>query len=201
MITAVILAAGRSTRFPDNKLLKKLGGKALIEIILERFLRSKVDRVIVVVGWQAERLVGTVRAMGAETVYNEGYEEGMSSSVRVGVRAALNSEAVIIHPADVPFIGTKTIDKVVESYINSRRPIVVAGYGGRLGHPILFDGSLIPEILHISEETMGLKAVVSRHRDKILIVETEPACLFDVDRPDDLRRVVEVLGLRDCFIW
>ncbi len=189
MISAVILAAGKSTRFPGNKLLVRLGGETIIERVLMTFQCSKVDRIIVVVGWQAEIILNAIEGADVETVYNENYDEGMSSSVRLGVREALGSDAVMIHPADVPFISADTINRVLECYITSGRPIVVAGYNGRPGHPILFDSKLIPEILEISEDTLGLKRVVSRHRAEMLVVETEPACLFDIDRPEDLRSI------------
>ncbi len=189
MISAVILAAGKSTRFPGNKLLVKIGGKTIIERVLSIFNDSKVDRVIVVVGWQAQEILAVIKGMNVEAVLNERYEEGMSISVRIGVERALESDAVIIHPADVPFITVDTIDKVVKSYNATGKPIVVAGYKGRPGHPILFGSILIPEILEIREETFGLKSVVSRHRSEVLIVETEPACLLDIDSPEDLKDI------------
>jgi len=192
-ISAVILAAGRSTRFPGNKLLTRIGGKTIIERVLGTFQESRVDRIIVVVGWQARKLLKSIEGLNVEAVINEKYDEGMSSSVRLGVRKVLESDAVIIHPADVPFISTNTINKVIESYNTGGKPIVVAGYKGRPGHPILFCDSLFPEILEIREETLGLKSVVSRHSDEILVVETEPACLFDIDSPEDLKRIAKIV--------
>jgi molybdenum cofactor cytidylyltransferase len=114
-----------------------------------------------------------------EYVYNEDYMDGMSTSVKKGVTAAYNEyrddlEAVDIAPGDTAWAPPGAYDKVIEEYRLHRKymSIFVAAYYGRRGHPILFDKSLIPEILNISEESRGLKAVTRKHRFETLVVDT-----------------------------
>lgn len=50
MITALVLAAGRSRRMGTQKLLLPLDGKPVIAHVVDQLLRSPVDRVLVVIG-------------------------------------------------------------------------------------------------------------------------------------------------------
>lgn len=194
-VSLVVLAAGESKRFEaGNKLLFRVGGKSLIRRVVETALSSLVSEVIVVTGYQDELVEAEISDIQDERLWvvrNPEYREGMSSSVRVGVASASpDSEAVAILPADVAFISPRAIDEVILAYARRRPGIAVASHAGRSGHPILFDRSLIPEILRIDEATMGLKAVVRRHRREILRVPVgEEEVLVDVDRLEDLERV------------
>jgi molybdenum cofactor cytidylyltransferase len=99
------------------------------------------------------------------------------------------AEAVLILPGDVAFINSQSIDLVIDAYRKTKSSIVVAAHRGIPGHPILFDKSLFKDILRIDEETKGLKAVVKRHPDLILKVETgSDKVLIDIDTEEDLRR-------------
>ncbi len=193
-VSLVVLAAGESKRFEaGNKLLFRVGGKSLIRRVVETALASLASEVIVVTGHQAELVEGEISDIRDERlriVRNPAYSEGMSSSVRVGVASASEeAEAVAVLPADVAFISPRAIDEVIMAYARRRPRIAVASHAGRSGHPILFDRSLIPEILQIDEDTMGLKAVVRRHRGEILRVPVgEREVLFDVDSLEDLKR-------------
>lgn len=188
-----MLAAGESRRFEaGNKLLYKVGGKSLIRRVVETALNSLAGEVVVVTGHEAKlisREIGDLESDRLRVVHNPNYREGMSSSVKRGVSAVSErAEAVTILPADVAFISSRIIDVLIVEYAARRPKIAVVTYGGRSGHPILFNRSLIPEILEISEETMGLKSVVRRHADEILRVPVdEKEVLLDVDTLEDIQ--------------
>lgn len=165
----------------------------MIERVVRVSLSSKAARVVVVVGHEADRVERTLNRLREERlkiIYNPDYEGGQSTSVKAGAREALKeADAVMILPADVAFIETRDIDRVIESFIKTRAPIVVATHQGRHGHPILFSRTLFPEIMEISEEGYGLKAVVNRHRGEIVEVEAGPYTIKDIDTPEDLEEV------------
>ncbi len=191
MISLVVLAAGMSTRFEGNKMLYPIKGEPMVRRVVKTALSSKVDEVIVVLGFEAPRVREAVKDLGCKIVENPEYATGgQSSSVRCGVRAInQDAEAVMILPGDVAFIEPNVIDMVAEHYRRSRAKIVVASHNGRSGHPILLDRSLIPEILQIDEEGFGLKAVINRHRRLIEYVEAGTCdVLLDIDRNEDLSR-------------
>ena len=191
MISLVVLAAGMSTRFGENKMLYPIDGEPMVRRVVKAALSSSVDEVIVVVGFEAEKVKEALKGLKCVIVENLDYAiGGQSSSVRCGVRHVKDdTEAVMILPGDVAFIDPSIIDKVVEEYRSKSAKIVVASYKGKPGHPILFDRTLIPEILKIDEAGYGLKAVVNRHRADVVYVEADtPNVLLDVDRKADLSR-------------
>lgn len=192
-IALIILAAGKSTRFPGNKLLAKVDDESMIGRVVRVALESKVDEVVVVTGHDAERIEAEVRRLRdprLRIIFNPGYEGGQSTSVKAGVRAVMDSDAVMILPADVAFVEPQDIDAVREKFLETRAPIVVATHRGRHGHPILLSRELFPEILRISEERYGLKEVVNRHRGEVVEAEAGPYTVKDIDTPEDLEEAL-----------
>jgi molybdenum cofactor cytidylyltransferase len=192
MLSMVILAAGKSTRMPDaNKLLTNIEGAPMICRVTGAALASKVDEVIVVLGWQEEKIRAALAGFGCKIAVNRNFEEGQSSSVRAGLAVANPSaKAVLVLPGDVAKIDTQSINMVIDKYNLGGFEIVIAGHEGRPGHPILFDNRLFPEIQRINEETFGLKAIVKRHPDDVCLVETgSPNVLKDVDTSEDLKQL------------
>lgn len=189
MIVGIILAAGRSSRFGSNKLLADFLGKPLIRHVVDNALASSLDEVLVVLGHEAELIRQAIPDV--KCVRNPDCDQGMSSSVKTGVLEVKDRcSALVIIPADYPLITSNIIDTVITSYRTSGKPIVIACFQGRHGHPVLFDKSLIPEMLKIEEATRGLKSVLSAYSNLILEVETGSRyVLMDVDVVEDLQRV------------
>lgn len=192
MLSMVILAAGKSTRMRGrNKLLENVEGVPMIRRVTQTALASKVDEVVVVLGWEEEKIRAAIAGLKCKITVNRNFEEGQSSSVRVGL-AEVNpsSRAVLILPGDVAKVEAASINAVIEKYDQGGCVIAVAGHKGRSGHPILFDKQLFPEIARINEETFGLKAIVKKHRDQVCILETgSPNVLKDVDTAEDLEKL------------
>lgn len=189
-VSIVVLAAGLSTRFGRNKLFEPLGGTTLIERVVSESLLSRATQVIVVGGHEFERLRLRLQGYGCETVYNDEYKAGQSSSVKRGMsKVSGSADAAMVLPGDMALTERSVIDAVIDRYSRDRTPIVSAGYSGRPGHPILFDRSLFAELAEIDEQGRGLKAVVARHSGETAVVETSPAALFDLDTPGDLARL------------
>jgi molybdenum cofactor cytidylyltransferase len=192
MFSLIVLAAGKSTRMHGrNKLLVKIEGKPMIRRIVETALNSKVDEVIVVLGWEAQKIRGVLADMPCRFVLNKDYERGQSSSVRAGLQdVGQTTRAILVLPGDVARIDTHSINVVLDAYNNGKAPIVVAAHKARLGHPILLSRELFEEIEQIDEQTFGLKSVVKRHEAEMQLVETGTEnVLQDVDAPADLKRI------------
>jgi molybdenum cofactor cytidylyltransferase len=192
MLPMIILAAGKSTRMHgNNKLLAEIDGTPIIRRVVQAALDSKAGQVIVVLGWEEEKIRAALAGLRCRMVVNRKYEEGQSSSVKVGL-AEVNPSATgaLILPGDVAMVDTRSIDMVIQKYDLGEYKIVVAAHEGRPGHPILFDKQLFPEIERINEETFGLKAVVKKHEHEVCLVEAgSPNVLRDVDTPEDLKRL------------
>jgi len=201
MITGIILAAGLSRRFPGNKLLYMWNGKPVIRWTVENALASRLDEIVVVLGHDAGRISSVLDDLGIVKVYNPYYMEGMSSSVKTGVRYVWEKygsdlEAVLITPGDTAWIPPEAYNMVIDAFQENkgRKLIFVASYRGRRGHPILFDSVLVPEILAISEATRGLKFITRKYYYDTMIVETPyPGVALDLDTYNDLNRVKYML--------
>ena len=203
MIYCIVPAAGESTRFPWNKLLYVYHSKPLIVQTLENITASKfVEKVILVTGHQRELVEKTVREHGiyVDVVYNPDYTAGMSSSIKTGLKYILSSlgnpRGIMVNPADVAWVHPGIYDLVSLRFLErcERYSIAIASYKGVRGHPVVFSNKLIEELLSISEEKQGLKEVIQRHRDEILVVETNyPGVLLDLDTLLDLLRVKSTL--------
>jgi molybdenum cofactor cytidylyltransferase len=188
LISIIVLAAGLSSRFGRNKLLEPVQEKTMIERVVGECAESKVDDVIVVLGHEADKIRIALRNTKCRFVVNDRYSEGQSSSVKVGMKEALKSDAVLILTGDSAFVTADDINRVIQKYRASHGIIVAASHEGKLGHPVLFDKMLFDEILKIDEATQGLKAVLKRHSDSLAKVECRNVGVtLDVDREEDLR--------------
>jgi molybdenum cofactor cytidylyltransferase len=200
-VSAVILAAGKSTRFPTNKLLYEVlidGVRGpLIRHTVSKFVGSGVfNEVLVVLGFQADLVREVLKGLSLRFVINEDYELGMSSSVIRGVKA-VSSEAdlVAIHPGDVPFIKVSTlrtlVDRAGELLKSGNSFILVPRLSSimRGGHPLIIGRGLLEEVYRISEAELGLKGFLRRNADKIRYYDTDDAgILRDIDTLEDLKR-------------
>ncbi len=187
MISLIVLAAGKSTRMKENKLLLKLNGDTLIEHVVKVAKGSNADEVVVVLGYEAMKIKEQLAKIGCKLAINENYMKGQSESVKVGLSAiSSNAEAVMILPADVALIEPESINRVVEEYMRSKNRIVIASHQQQSGHPILLDRTLFPEVSRIDEDTQGLKAVINRHRAEINYVEVDTEnVLTDIDTREE----------------
>jgi molybdenum cofactor cytidylyltransferase len=174
-----------------NKLLAEINGKSMIHRVVQAALQSKVDEVIVVLGWEADLIRETLTDLPCNFVLNREFESGQSSSVKAGLKAvSKETRALLVLPGDVARIDSRSINMVIDEYNENRDPIVVAGHHEEWGHPILFDKSLFHEIEHINEQTYGLKSVVRQHEREVRVVEAATAnVLRDIDSPEDLKEL------------
>jgi CTP:molybdopterin cytidylyltransferase MocA len=197
MIAGLVLAAGASRRLGRNKLLLPFRDGTVLSTTVARLLASRLDRVIVVLG-HAEGEVRSRAGLSEDPrlaiVSNAGWEEGMASSLRRGVEAAAEAEAVIVALGDQPDTDPEVVGRLVAAY-RSGAPLAVAALVGpgsaeveRPGHPVLFARALFPELLALRGDT-GARDVVRRHWREAAKVSALP--LHDVDTEDDYRALLE----------
>lgn len=184
-----------------NKALLWWAGRTLLEYQVAQLVSSRCSEIVVVLGHDAERLSPILdaldRSIGGEprlrVLRNPDYASGKCSSIRVGVAAASpGATAVLILGVDQPRPAW-LLDRLIVEQERIARPegeqtyqIVVPACGGRRGHPPLFAASLIPELLAISEETLGLRDVLLRHAAEILPVELDtPLVRVNLNTPEE----------------
>ncbi|MBI4295569.1 MAG: molybdenum cofactor cytidylyltransferase [Chloroflexi bacterium] len=193
MISAVILAAGESKRMGEPKLLLPLGGKTILEQTVDNFLDSNVDEVIVVVGYRADQMIELLRSRPIKPVLNPDYRQGMSTSIAAGLRlVGKSSQAIMIALADQPFIGSKTINHLIETFVTNEKGIAIPTYQGKRGHPVTFADRYRVELLGLRGDSGG-RGIIERHPDDVLEIPVtcEGVCI-DIDAAEDYRRRVDL---------
>ena len=192
-VTAVVLAAGTSSRFGRSKPLASIGGVRLIDRTLSSVAEAGVDRTVVVVGHRGAEVRAAIRSRQVTVVENPEFTRGMSGSLRRGVRAASDSDLALIVLADQPFVAADTIRTLVDRARAGDGSIFIPTYDGVRGNPVLFDLRLAPELERVDGD-VGCRAMFPRHPEEIREVPVDdPGILVDVDTEDELGRLAAAL--------
>ncbi len=189
MISAVILGAGRSSRYGQAKQLLEVGDRTLLETVVSTFTKSMVDEVVVVLGFRADEILRNSKFGRARVTVNADFARGLSSSLKVGVEATdPRTEAFIIALGDHPLLTTQTIDLLVQKYSETRAPIIAPFFNRRRGNPVLFDRSLLAELRKLQGD-QGAKELLERMKGKIVKVQVDDlGVLMDIDTKEDYVR-------------
>lgn len=195
MISAIVLAAGKSTRMGKAKLLLPVGGKSIIRIVVEHALRSKAGEVIVVLGSEASRIRREVELAGSELaavasplkiVENPRFEEGQSTSLKAGLSSVdERCEGVLVLMGDQPFVGQDILDALIGQFHASNAPLIIPEYDGVRATPILFGRELFSDLMAVTGDKGG-RDVVTKHLKRALVVRVESGLAGrDVDTWED----------------
>ncbi len=186
-VFALLLAAGESARMGEHKALLPWQGGTLLEFQVEQLLAGGAERVVLVLGHEAERIRSALPALPRTTiVLNEDYARGRASSVRAGMDAIpADADAVLVLSVDQPRPAA-LIRRLRQAHEMAGALITVPAFGGRHGHPTIFARALFPEMREVTEETQGLRAVRQRHRAETHVVEAATRTpLIDINTPED----------------
>jgi molybdenum cofactor cytidylyltransferase len=194
MIYAVILSAGESSRMGRPKALLPIDGQTFVERIVGALKQTSVDKVIVILGYNADEMRRSIEHLPVEILVNPDYNLGQLSSLQVAVRhleTIADCDGMLVHLVDHPYIDAKLVNKMIESYYTNGNAIVVPLHNGKRGHPVIFARKLFAELLAAPMD-QGAKAVVNAHRDDTMEVETQdPGITIDIDTPELYRQHVK----------
>ena len=190
MIKAILLAAGQSKRLKsENKLIKLYKNKPLINYSLNVLTKSKVNKIIIVLGHQFKEVKKIIKKNKKIIfTYNKNYKKGMASSIKIGLKKiSKNDKGFIVAQSDMPFVKQSDINKICRS-INSKKYLIHAlKYKNRVGNPIGFDSSLIKKFKNIKGQ-FGAKFMVKRLKNRTNFIKTMSIKSFkDFDKASDFR--------------
>jgi molybdenum cofactor cytidylyltransferase len=187
--TALLLAAGRGTRFDStglqNKLLTPLADGTPVACAAARALLTVLPHVTAVVRPGAEALAHALNDAGCDVVFSTDAERGMGASLAAGIQATAEAEGWIVALADMPWIAPGTIEEIARR-IDSGASIVAPVYRGRRGHPVGF-GAMHRDALASLDGDVGARSLLEIADVTSLHVD-DPGVLADIDTPDDLHR-------------
>ena len=195
MIAALVLAAGQSRRMRErNKLLLPFRGRPLIEHVVRTVLASKAAAVVVVLGHEAGRVREALAAYDVQFAHNDRYQEGMTTSIQAGVRAASDdATGFMICLSDLPLIEPDELDRLIDAFERTRpldeHLIAVPTFEERRGHPVLFSAAYKPDLL-AHQEPEGCRQIIRRNPTHVIeVAMPTDHVLRDVDTPEAYDRL------------
>jgi len=196
MISAIVLAAGASSRMGQAKAALPLGntGETVVGRVVRTLLDGGIPRVVVVAGAHIDAVRHALSAHEprARLVEHPRWEQGQLSSLIAGLNAIDDPllEGAMVTLVDVPLVSAATVAAVISAWRTTHAPIVRPANGDRHGHPVMFDRSVFDD-LRAANPNAGAKAVFAAHRDRIVNVEVnDPGAFEDIDTPGDYERLI-----------
>ncbi len=185
-IAALVLAAGQSRRMGrTNKLVAEIDGVPMVARVVDTVLASQADRVIVVTGYQADRVRKALDGRDVAFVHNPDYAAGLSASLKRGLAALpAGGDAVVVCHGDMPRVTAAEIDRLIAAFDPLEgRAICVPTVRGKRGNPVLWAARFIPEMLEL-EGDVGAKHLIGQYPELVAeVAMTDDGPLIDIDTP------------------
>ena len=199
-VAALVLAAGRSRRMaPLNKLLVPDDeGLPMVARVVDNVLASHARPVVVVTGYERERVEAVLAGRPVLFAHAEDYAEGLSASLRTGLAALPpDAEGVVVCLGDMPLVSSAMIDRLIAAFDPEEgRAIVMPTFRGKQGNPMLWSREFIPDMMQITGD-VGARHLVGKHADRVVEVEmADDAVLRDFDTTDTLKKAPGFAGVR-----
>lgn len=185
---AVILAGGASRRLGRPKQLVKYRDRPLLEHVVTAALAWPVDQVVVVLGAFAEEILAASSFGGAVVAINDDWEEGIASSLRVGLDVIARDPHVdlaFIALGDQPGIPPEVPGLLLAAAADSPRLAVVPVYRYERSNPVLFRRQLWERLMTL-EGDHGAAELLKAHPDWVEEVRVDHLPPRDIDTVDDV---------------
>ncbi len=187
-ISAIVLAAGKSTRMGANKMLADFKGSAMVRATVTNILASTVDDVVIVTGHEREKVETALAGLKVRFVYNTNFASGLATSLATGVQAVIDrADAAVVCLADMPLVDARTIDRLIAAYCpTENRNIIVPVYKGQIGNPVLWGASYFAHLTAL-EGDRGARSLIDEFKSEAVEVEAgTDAVLRDADTKEML---------------
>ena len=188
MIKAILLAAGQSKRIKsENKLIKRFKNKPLITHSLQALYKSKIDKIIIVLGYQHKEVKKVIKSNKKNIfVLNKKFKLGISSSINTGLKKiSKKDKGFIIVQSDMPFIKTSDINKIYNSIVKKKYLVHALKLKNKVGNPVGFDISILRKFKKI-EGNVGAKFMVKRLKKNTKFIRVSSNKVFkDFDYKKD----------------
>lgn len=191
-VSAIVLAAGVSSRMGEFKPLLPLAGISTIGRVTVALHQAGVDDVIVVTRHRAAELAPELTRYRLRHTLNDRYAAGMYSSVQAGVQAlAADTVAFFLWPVDVPLVRSHSLRLLLRDFHQHGAAVTYPTFRGERGHPPLIAASLIP-LIRTQERPEGLRGLLVEQETAARDVEVvDEGVVTDMDMPEDYSKLKE----------
>lgn len=193
-VPAILLAAGASTRLGQPKQLLRLsafGGETLLDHAVALARAAGAAPIFVVLGAHAEEIHLECELLDCILVRNEAWDEGMASSLRVGIAAVLENTpaaaGVMVMVCDQPGLSAEHLRSLLDAHRADSNRATASCYAGRMGVPAIFPRGMFPALLELQGD-QGARMLLQQPGTAVHTIEF-PEGESDLDSPEDLRRL------------
>jgi molybdenum cofactor cytidylyltransferase len=204
MLAGVVLAAGRSARMGYPKALLDFRGAPFVTRILEALEALDLKHRVVVLGPDAPLIRPLLARHECLIVHTPDVDAGPIASLRAALDTLRSARpgGAVVWPVDFPHVRLATVERLIDVHQRTRPrpPVVVPTFGGRRGHPIIWDQAVFPE-LETSDAAAraGARAVLRAHEGEAAFVAVDdPAVVDEINTPEDYERLVREIN-RDAY--
>ncbi|ABL79770.1 MULTISPECIES: nucleotidyltransferase family protein [unclassified Nocardioides] len=184
--TALVLAAGGSSRLGRPKQLLPLGGATLLDATLSAVRRCGFGQVVLALGGAADEVAATVDLSGVDVVRNPGFGAGCSSSIAAALPAiSATSEGLVLMLGDQPEVSPAAVAAVAAVDAD----LAVCRYDNGLGHPFWLGRSRFGELANLHGDKAVWK-LVDAAGDALVTVPVVGDVPADVDTEADYRALL-----------
>ena len=183
-VSAILLAAGRSSRMGKLKQLMPLGESTILEQTLDNLLGSKVAEVIVVLGHKAEEVTRRLSGRPIKVVVNPLYRKGMGISIAAGLKFVdSQAQAVMLVLGDQPYVDSATIDRLIDAFGSNKKGIAIPTYKKQRGHPLIFARKYQTQLSKLSGDIGGREIIKQNPEDVLEVPVKCEGIIIDIDTP------------------
>ena len=162
-------------------------GSSLLKHAVAEAVKSNAERVIVVLGANADMMMKEFDENEVYIARNAGWKEGMASSIRAGINTLLeisaSADAAILMPCDQPYVSASLLNDLMSRQEETGKRIIACDYGEALGPPSLFRKDLFAELLMLGGDT-GARTIIQSHSDDVATVLFTKGSV-DIDTAED----------------
>ncbi len=187
-VAALVLAAGSSRRLGRPKQLEPWGETNLLEHVLRRTEEFETDEIWLVLGYEADRIIANCDLGEAGVIENPEWEEGIASSIRVGLDALTRlsrCDMALIVIGDQPDVSVELVSELLDSHRRSDQAVTVPKYRYTSGNPVIVNRSLWPRLMSL-EGDEGAARLWQAHPEWVNEVWSSDLAPRDVDTEEDI---------------
>ncbi len=192
MTGLIILAAGPSSRLGEPKQKIILKGKSLLQRAINTAIHSACRPVMTILGAYSNEIQGDIENEDVLIYYNPQWEEGMASSIRLGIEVLQKTQPqvsdVILMICDQPFTDSTLLNDMIKKKAITGKEIIACSYNDTLGVPVLFDKKFFSELLLLKGQE-GAKKLIMKHKESVAEMGF-PLGSFDIDTNEDYEALI-----------
>jgi molybdenum cofactor cytidylyltransferase len=188
----IILAAGNSSRLGRPKQLLQHQQGSMILHVATQAKAVEAALTLVVVGASGELVEAALQDAAVHTCLNPDWEQGMSTSIRTGLKALLlqapNIDGCILSVCDQPYIKKAVFLNLIKAFEDWDAEIIASSYKDTEGTPVIFSAKYFTALMNLSGHE-GAKKLLTKYETNVRLLPF-PNGEVDIDTEDDYVRFI-----------